>query len=157
SLMLRWSDFPIFDVVYVTAALSLTSDELYTPMIASDVNGDGLANDRAFIFDPRHATDSTTAAAMQALLTHGDASARACLDRQLNALAARGSCQAPWTANGGLQVKFNPSKVGLPKRMTVILTAQNPFALADLALHGSSGVRGWGQNIPPDQNLLFVR
>jgi hypothetical protein len=29
--------------------------------------------------------------------------------------------------------------------------------LADLALHGSNDPRGWGQNIPPDQNLLFVR
>ena len=37
------------------------------------------------------------------------------------------------------------------------LQVQNPLGLADLALHGSSNVRGWGQAIPPDQNLLFVR
>jgi hypothetical protein len=38
----------------------------------------------------------------------------------------------------------------------VQLNVQNPFGIADLALHGSD-LRGWGQVIPPDQNLLFVR
>ena len=41
--------------------------------------------------------------------------------------------------------------------MGIVLSVQNPFGLADLALHGSGGLRGWGQPIPPDQNLLFVR
>ena len=158
TIFLDWSDFPIFDVVYVSAKLRLSSGERYTPMVAGDVNGDGLANDRAFVFDPSKATtDSATAGAMRALLATGTSSARACLDRQLNQLAGRGTCQAPWSAMGGLQLKLNPSKIGLPKRVSVSFTVQNPFALADLALHGSDNVHGWGQTIPPDQNLLFVR
>jgi hypothetical protein len=154
---LRWSDFPVFDIVYLSAAVQFASGQAYTPKIAGDVNGDGLPNDRAFIFDPRRASDTTMASAMRTLLATGDASARSCLEHQLNTLAGRGSCHGPWTANGGLQVKFNPQKIGLPKRVTVILQAQNPFAIADLALHGSSDVHGWGQNIAPDQNLFFVR
>jgi len=37
------------------------------------------------------------------------------------------------------------------------LTLQNPLALADIALHGTNDIHGWGQNNAPDQNLLFVR
>jgi hypothetical protein len=94
---------------------------------------------------------------MGALLASASPSVRRCLEGQLGALSGRGSCMGPWTANGGLLLRFNPEKVGLPKRATITLTLQNPFTLADLALHGNGGLRGWGQNIPPDQNLLFVR
>src|SRR5262249_22663932 len=144
TVTLRWSDFPIFDVVYFSAAVQAASGQRYTPMIAGDVNGDGLSNDRAFVFDPAKTTDTATAAAMRSLLTTGTRSARDCLEQQLNALAGRGSCQAPWTAIGGLQLKFNPQKIGLPKRVTVAFQVQNPFGLADLALHGSNDIRGWG-------------
>ena len=36
----------------------------YTPLVAGDVNGDGLSNDRAFIFDPAKAGDPSTALGM---------------------------------------------------------------------------------------------
>ncbi|MEP6496131.1 MAG: hypothetical protein ABJF01_25885, partial [bacterium] len=157
TVTMRWSDFPIFDVVYLTAGLQLMSGQQYTPMVAGDVNGDGTLNDRAFVFDPARTSDSTTASAMRSLLATGTAPARDCLMKQLNTLAGRGTCQAPWTANAGLLVKFNPQKIGLPKRLNIILNIQNPLGLADLALHGTNDVRGWGQNIAPDQNLLFVR
>ena len=35
-------------------------------------------------------------------------------------------------------------------------SVNNPLGLADLLVHGQN-IRGWGQNIPPDQSLLFVR
>jgi hypothetical protein len=133
------------------------SGQRFTPMIAGDVNGDGVLDDRAFIADPSKTNDASMAAAMRSLLASTTPGVRACLEAQLNTLAQRGSCQAPWTANGGLVVKFNPLKIGLPKRATLTFTLQNPLALADLALHGSSDLRGWGENIPPDQNLLYVR
>src|SRR5262249_2373186 len=140
----------------VTAATRFASGQYYTPMIAGDLNGDGAANDRAFVFDPA-SSDPATAQSMRALLSNGTASSRDCLTRQLGRLATRGSCQAPWTANAFTQVKLNPQKIGLPKRATIVLGIQNPLGIADLALHGSNDIRGWGQNIPPDQNLLFVR
>jgi hypothetical protein len=157
AVSLAWRDFPIFDVVYLSANVAVTSGQKYTPMIAGDVNGDGSANDRAFIFDPATTADSAISAAMRSLLRNGTASSRHCLQRQLRQLAARGSCQAPWTAAAGLQVKFNPQKIGLPKRLNVSFQVQNPLGVADLALHGSNDIHGWGQNIAPDQNLLFVR
>ena len=142
TFALQWSEFPVFDLMYVSTKIVLLSGQRFTPMIAGDVNGDGFLNDRAFVF-----------AAPAGL----EPSARDCLLRQIGQLAARGSCHAPWTANAGLQLKFNPQKIGLPKRLRVILDVQNPLGLADLALHGGNDIHGWGLNIPPDQNLLFVR
>ncbi|HTE48264.1 MAG TPA: hypothetical protein VK636_23665 [Gemmatimonadaceae bacterium] len=52
SVSLRWSDFPVFDLVYVTLAVQAMSGQRYTPAIANDVNGDGVPNDRAFIANP---------------------------------------------------------------------------------------------------------
>jgi hypothetical protein len=126
-------------------------------MIAGDVNGDAATNDRAFIFDPAKTTDVALATGMRTLLTTGSRTARDCLERQLGRLASRGACQAPWTITNALQVKLNPQKLGLPKRATVTLQMLNPLGLADLALHGTANARGWGQRIPPDENLLFVR
>lgn len=145
---LYWYDLPIRDVVYVTLLTRFTSSQRFTPMVAGDVNGDGTFDDRAFIEDSPN---------MRALLANATPSVRACLESQLGAVAARGSCAAPWTVSSALNVKFNPQKIGLPKRATVTLSLANPVALADLALHGTSASRGWGQNFAPDQNLLYVR
>src|SRR6185436_909773 len=38
-----------------------------------------------------------------------------------------------------------------------VINFTNPLAIADLILHGDQNTRGWGQDIQPDQNLLFVR
>jgi hypothetical protein len=157
SFSLKWRDFPVHDVVYITAVAQVSSGQKFTPMVATDINGDGDANDRAFIRDPSTTADPTLASSMRSLLEHGSAAARDCLARQLNQLASRGSCQAPWIIGNGLQFKFNPQKIGLPKRATVSLQIINPLGVADLALHGSNNEQGWGQRIPPDQNLLFVR
>jgi hypothetical protein len=157
TVLLRWYDVPIHDLVYVTAYARFLSGARFTPRVASDINGDGLANDRAFIADPATLPDPIERAGMASLLAHAPPAVRNCLTRQLGTFAARGSCHTPWTANAVVQLELNPQKVRLPKRATLLVTISNPIALADLALHGSDDVRGWGQNIPPDQNLLFVR
>ncbi len=157
SVSLAWYDFPIFDVAYISAIARLASGARYTPMVAGDVNGDGVLNDRAFIPAPSLTADTAAASAMRSLLSSTTPAVRQCLERQLNTVAGRGSCRSPWTVNGGLVIQFNPEKIGLPKRATVMLVLQNPLALADLALHRAGDLRGWGQNSPPDQNLLFVR
>ncbi len=155
DVRLRWGDIPVFDFLYITTLVDARSGVRYTPSVAGDINGDGALNDRAFIFDPRTAQDAAVAGAMQSLLSNGEAGN--CLASQLDRLAARGSCQAPWTIQATTQVKFNPVKLGLPKRVNIVLALDNPLGLADLTLHGSDGLHGWGQVIPPDQNLLFVR
>ena len=157
TVTVEWNTLPIFDLLYLSAGLQLVSGQKYTPMIAGDVNGDGYANDRAFVFAPNATTDSAMGAGMRALLANGTPAARDCLEKQLGRLAERGSCQAPWAANAGMRIQFNPQKVGLPKRLAVTLDVRNPLGIADLALHGANSVHGWGQLIPPDQNLLFVR
>ena len=124
-------------------------------MIAGDVNGDGAINDRAFIFDPcawrrdgqwRCARSSPSARARHARVS----------TRQLGQLAGRGSCQAPWTVANALQSSSTRRRSAYRSGRASRSVAE-PTRLADLALHGTYDIRGWGQNIPPDQNLLFVR
>lgn len=157
AVTLRWSEFPLFDLVYVTLSAQAVSGQRYTPMIAGDINGDGALNDRAFIVNPATTRDTALGASMDALLRATSPSTRECLAHQLGQLASRGSCRTPWTIANGLQIKLNPQKLGLPKRATLTFNVANPLGLADLALHGADDARGWGQRIPPDQNLLFVR
>ncbi len=128
----------------------------FTPGIGSDVNGDGFANDRAFVFNPA-AADPAVATGIQALLDNGSRVARQCLQRQLGTLAARNSCQGPWTSTANLSIAFNPLKLGLPQRATLSFNITNPLAGADLLLHGEKKLRGWGQPPVLDPSLLFVR
>ena len=152
-----FSDFPIFDVVYLSWNLAFVSGVPFTPSIQGDVNGDGGGfNDRAFVFDPAVTPDPALATAMRTLLGTGSESGRTCLTSQLGRLASRGSCRGPWNTQANLSFRFNPQKIGLPKRASVNFSINNPLGLADLVLHGQ-GIRGWGQNIMPDQSLLFVR
>jgi hypothetical protein len=88
----RWSDFPIYDLVYVTMVVQALSGQRFTPMISGDVNGDGANNDRAFLVDPATAKEPAMADAMRTLLANGAPAARDCLARQRNQLASRGSC-----------------------------------------------------------------
>ena len=80
-----------------------------------------------------------------------------CLAKQLQQLAARATCQAPWVTTANLRVALNPAKLRLPKRASIVVNFTNPLAIADLIVHGNAATHGWGQDIQPDQNLLFVR
>src|SRR5262249_5410718 len=157
QFIVDWNNLPVADLFYVSINATLKSGALFTPMIAGDVNGDGYLNDRAFVFDPARTADTALASGMRSLLASGAPAAKACLAKQLQQLAARATCQAPWVTTANLTVALNPQKVRLPKRANVFLTFTNPLAIADLIAHGNANTRGWGQDIPPDQNLLFVR
>jgi hypothetical protein len=126
-------------------------------MVASDINGDGYANDRAFIFDPATTSDTALASGMRSLLATGSASARDCLRRQLGRIADRNSCQGPWTATANLVFSFNPVKVRMPQRANLSFQLSNPLGAADLALHGENHLHGWGQSAYPSSQLLVVR
>ena len=159
QFQVNWSSVPLADLFYFTVGTTVRSGAKFTPMVAGDINGDGYFNDRAFVFDPNSpaTTDTALATAMRSLLANGSPAARNCLLAELNALASRGSCQAPWVTTANLGIRVNPQKIGLPKRATVALNFTNPLAIADLVLHGDRNTHGWGQDIPPDQNLLFVK
>lgn len=154
--------YNFFDAVRVSWFGSFRSGTPFTPLVGNDVNGDGYANDRAFIFDPATlrpvtAADSALAAGMQALLANGSGVARDCLRGQLGDIAARNSCQSPWTSSANLTFSFNPLKVHMPQRATVSFQLANPLAAADMLLHGENHQHGWGQMPVPDPQLLFVR
>jgi hypothetical protein len=45
----------------------------------------------------------------------------------------------------------------MPQRATLSFNISNPLGAADLMLHGSNHLHGWGQSAFPDQSLLYVR
>src|SRR5439155_230504 len=58
--------YPVSGALEVTALGRLTSGVPFTPLVGSDINGDGARNDRAFVFDPATASDSSVATGMRA-------------------------------------------------------------------------------------------
>lgn len=150
-------NYNAFDFIRLNWYQSFRSGLPYTPTVVGDINGDGYANDRAFIFDPATVGDTTIASGMRALLANGSSSARDCLTRQMGTIASRNSCQGPWTTQAGLGFSFNPVKVRMPQRTTVSFNISNPLGAADLLFHGENNLHGWGQSVFPNANLLSVR
>ena len=149
--------YNFMDAVRVNWFGSFRSGSPYTPVVSGDLNGDGYNNDRAFIYDPSKTSDPQLAADMQSLLAKTTGSAHDCLVKQLGSLAARNSCQAPWTSQATLSLSFNPLKFRMPQRATLSLQIGNPLGAADLLLHGNNNLRGWGQPVFPDPTLLAIR
>lgn len=120
----------------------ITSGRSYTPMVSSDINGDGLANDRAFVF-------SQVPGAPKA--------ARDCLAAQLGAIARRNSCTGPWTQSLNLAISPDAARVGFGDRGQISLVVTNVLGAFDQMLHGANNLRNWGTTVTPDQTLLNVR
>jgi hypothetical protein len=130
----------------------------FTPLVAGDVNGDGLFNDRAFIFDPLAPPDSAVGTGLRALASSSSGRIRNCLLKQLGRAAQRNSCEGPWTAalNANLATSFElPHSYG--RRVNISLAIANPLGGLDQLLHGSSHLRGWGLQAYPDPVLYNVR
>ena len=149
--------YNFFDAVRVNWFGRFASGNTFTPSISGDVNGDGYSNDRAFIFNPATASDPAVAAGISSLLATGSRAARECLSSQLGLLAARNSCQGPWTSSANLSISFNPMKVRMPQRTTLSFSVSNPLGAADILLHGENTLRGWGQFASSEPTLLYVR
>ena len=150
--------YNFYDAVRVNWFGRFASGSTFTPTISGDVNGDGYANDRAFVFNPATAgVDPAVAAGISSLLTSGSGPAKECLQSQLGLLATRNSCQGPWTSSANLSISFNPMKVKMPQRTTISFSVANPLGGADLLLHGENKLHGWGQFANSDPTLLYVR
>jgi hypothetical protein len=147
----------LFDAVNISWNGQFRSGGSYTPMISGDINGDGYSNDRAFIHDPASTVDPSLAAAMGELIDRAPGAVRDCLLRQVGRIAARNSCRGPWSSSASLNVTLNRAKFRMPQRANVAFSLSNPLGAADLFLHGSGKLRGWGQTPTPDQQLLYVR
>lgn len=129
----------------------------YTPRIAGDVNGDGLANDRAFVFDPARAGDPSLASGMRTLLASAPNQASDCLMAQLNQPARWNSCRAPWTASVNARIGLYDRFGFTRRRFNAVLYVTNPASGLDQLIHGRDGMRGWGGGAMPDPTLLMVR
>jgi hypothetical protein len=126
-------------------------------MVIGDVNGDGYSNDRAFIFDPANTADAALASEMDRLLANSSGAAKKCLRSQLGKLAERNSCEGPWTSSASLNFALDPIKFRMPNRAQIQFSLANPLGAADLVMHGSNNLKGWGQSNTPDQALLYVK
>lgn len=142
--------------VFLTLAGRVMSGVQYTPVVEGDVNGDGATGDRAYVFDPSGVSDSSLAGGLRELLRTAPPSARRCLERQRNMLAARNSCAGPWaaTANASLILAKLPGTSG---RGQASLNFFNPLAAFDQLLHGGQRLHGWGTTPLVDETLYRVR
>ncbi|HEY4305335.1 MAG TPA: carboxypeptidase-like regulatory domain-containing protein [Gemmatimonadaceae bacterium] len=142
----------------VTLYARLNSGLPFTPIVAQDVNGDGQANDRAFIFDPATVSDSRLASSLHDLITTAPASVRSCLSRQLDQSAGRNSCEAPWSSAMNARISLPGRLLRLPSSVSEIaLNLANPLGGLDQVLHGSDHLRGWGTRATVDPVLYTVR
>lgn len=140
----------------ITLFARVASGRPFTPIVGSDVNGDGRANDIAFVHDPRRTADSALAAGTRALLDGAPRAARACLGRYLGRAAARHGCEGPWTAAMNARLDVQGRLPGSGRRATFGLNLANPLGGLDRLFHGSQ-VRGWGEPASPDPVLAYVR
>lgn len=141
----------------LSAFASLSSGLPFTPTIGGDINADGFANDRAFVFEPGATTDSVLANDMLRLQATAPVGVRDCLHRQAGRIAEAGSCRTPWSPSLDLRGDYYAIGDVNSRRLIVTLTASNVTAGLDYLLHGSDKLRGWGQYPNPDATLLDVR
>ena len=130
------------------------SGQPFTPVVDRDVNGDGLANDRAFLFDPAApSTNGQLASELRSLLSTAPRGIRACLIRQTGRAGSPGSCEGPWTAtlNAHVAVRLVRSS---DSELSIAIA--NVPALLD-QLFNRDQLRGWGSQLSPDAVLLRVR
>jgi hypothetical protein len=146
--------YPFSTALELTSIGRLTSGTPFTPMVGGDVNGDGLRNDRAFIFAP--GTSTLQAQGMAKLLATASPSVRSCLESQVGAIAGRNSCTGPWQESLDFQMNWRPAFWGLNRRLQISVVTFNFLRGLDELLHGVNGAQGWGLQTRPDGTLLYV-
>ena len=91
----------------------------FTPLADRDLNGDGLANDAAFI--------------PQALAnTWADAAApnvRSCIRASAGRIAAFNSCTGPWSVSSRMFASIPGLAIGLPRGFDISVQVSNPLAV----------------------------
>jgi hypothetical protein len=127
----------------------------FTPVVAGDVNGDGISgNDRAFIPDPRSAIDTALSGQITALLGAVPRSVQDCIRRQLGSIAKPASCQGSAQVGLDIQAAIDPPA---SSRIHVTLLFRNAgSALFRLLGLGSSQLARNSLETSPDPRLLFV-
>lgn len=128
-----------------------SGQRVFTPLIRGDVNGDGLSNDRAFIFPS--STNSRDEGYQITELTDKLPSRLArCLETQRNSIARTGSCPLPIQLETNVAIRVEPSS---SRRVSAVASFTNVLALFDALLHGSNHSHGWGNRGIVDPYLLI--
>ena len=146
---------PIGRSIELTAITRLNAGAPYTPIVGSDINGDGYRNDRAYVFGTS-AADPNIAAGMSDLLASASPRVQDCLRKQTGKIAGRNSCTGPWQATLDLQLNWRPNFLGLSRKLSVSVVTVNLLGGIDQLVHGADNVHGWGQMARPDPTLLYV-
>jgi hypothetical protein len=155
NLMLSYPVRPWAEVSLLTR---LASGAPFTPMVNRDINGDGMRNDRAFVFDPASpATDPEVAAAMSRLLDASSGRVRDCLASQIGGIARTNSCRNSWTQTLDLRASVRPVLPAVQRRLTVSADFTNVLTGLDQLVNGRANMRGWGEGQRADPDLLEVR
>ncbi|HEY8484455.1 MAG TPA: TonB-dependent receptor [Longimicrobiales bacterium] len=154
NLVVGYAVTPEFEV---TALGRISSGLPFTPLVDRDINGDGARNDRAFVFDPATVADTAVAAGMRRLLATVPGRIRACLESQFGRIAERNSCRDGWTQTLDLRASLRPNLPGLERRLTISIDTRNALTALDRLIHGSAGMKGWGEGRRADATLLEVR
>jgi Carboxypeptidase regulatory-like domain len=137
----------------VTLFARLQSGLPFTPIVQGDVNGDGRSGDRAYV--PTALADPMLDAQLQSLLANGSPIARRCVEQLSGRIAERNGCRGPWTTTLNMQWRLRmPKQVS---RLQATVFVENVLGGVDQALHGASGLRGWGGVAVPDPVLLVPR
>jgi hypothetical protein len=142
--------------IEVAAIARLTSGSPFTPMVGDDVNGDGVNNDRAFIFDATSASDTALVNGMGRLLSAVPDRVAECLTEQTGRIAERNSCYNRWSRSLDMRASVRPNLPHVQRRLTLSLDASNILHGLDQLFHGDD-LRGWGSNERVDNRLLEVR
>lgn len=125
----------------------------FTPLVAGDVNGDGMSGDRAFIPNPSLEVDPVLAGQLRSLISHGSNTARACITQHLGETAPRNGCRGPWAALLNLQWQ-PPFPTRWLGRVTPNVYFANVLGGIDQLIHGEERLRGWGSQSAVDPVLL---
>ena len=145
----RYADFTLIG--------RITSGQRFTPMVGGDVNGDGVRNDRAFIFGNGATADTAVVNSMARLLNAAPDRVRSCLQEQVGRIADRNSCRGEWYQSLDARLNIRPGTSEMARRVNISLDFSNVLAGVDRLFNGEDGLKGWGQMARPDATLLYPR
>jgi hypothetical protein len=150
--------YPVTPWMEISGMSRISSGAPFTPMVNRDINGDGMRNDRAFVFDPFDAaTDPALAAGMMRLLESTPSRVRSCLESQFGTIADRNSCRNSWSQSLDMRASLRPNLPRLERRLTMSADFRNVLTGLDQVLNGRDNLKGWGEGQRADGNLLEVR
>jgi hypothetical protein len=141
------------DKLEISGYARINSGFHFTPLVAQDINGDGLVNDRPWIFPD--GAEKSLGSALQKLLSDAPSYAANCISRQMGGFSAPQSCTGPWSISSTINFRIRGDVFKLSSRSRISLSIVNPAAIADRILHGGDA-HGWGQLPFVDQYLYTV-